>query len=404
MEKLEPKCNEPTCPDDLEPKSRSEDAYLKCNTWPNSSNYGCNKEGDDWKLLDSETFGTAECQSLCRLHATNEGCCFVSDSYGCAWKGGAAVTNDPNDDGLAVACTFVKRPECNANECLCISNGGNTCGATKDEECDPDGCYDHYDCVGILNLGYWCDDSNVEGPFNKTCCIESGVPETCIGLCTPATKSVDPVPRSILDRTDMPSNACDKWEKTIEECMIKNPKFHGEFAETQLRKHNFYRAKHGSPPMSLDRDLTKAAEDWARTIARGGAFEHSSTQVRGLGIGENLAHGCGTGKIRDSVTDIWYEEVINPGYNFHAKDLITKFDGTNSFTQVIWKASIKLGIAITEGQENGMYCTYIVARYSPGGNVPGEYQENVLPPIDGEWLSEFKEVEGDYSRLFEKED
>jgi len=397
MEKLEPKCNEPTCPDDLEPKSRSEDAYLKCNTWPNSSNYGCNKEGDDWKLLDSETFGTAECQSLCRLHATNEGCCFVSDSYGCAWKGGAAVTNDPNDDGLAVACTFVKRPECNANECLCISNGGNTCGATKDEECDPDGCYDHYDCVGILNLGYWCDDSNVEGPFNKTCCIESGVPETCIGLCTPATKSVDPVPRSIFDRNIMPANACDKWEKTIEKCLIKD-QLHGEYQELQLQKHNFYRAKHGSPPMSLDAQLMDGAEKWAKTIASRGSMDHSS-EAQDRGIGENLWYGCGLASSwQDKATDMWYAAVLNPGYNFHAKDQITKSDGINFFTQVIWKDSINLGIGEAKTKKGDMDCIYVVARYYPGGNVPGEYQENVLPPTDEKWLSEFEKIakENDY--------
>ena len=39
-----------------------------------------------------------------------------------------------------------------------MSNGGNTCGATKDEECDSDECYDRNDCE--KEDGYWCDDSS----------------------------------------------------------------------------------------------------------------------------------------------------------------------------------------------------------------------------------------------------
>ena len=93
-----------------------------------------------------------------------------------------------------------------------------------------------------------------------------------------------------------------------------------------------------------------------------------------------------------------YKEVIEPGYNFNAKDLITKSNGTSHFTQVIWKDSIHFGIAHAEGslwgEDGGLKrkCAFVVARYSPGGNVPGEYQENVLPPIDGKWLSEFEKA------------
>ena len=49
----------------------------------------------------------------------------------------------------------VKRPECNSNECWCMSNGGNTCGGM---ECDPDECYDQSECDG--SDGYWCRDDS----------------------------------------------------------------------------------------------------------------------------------------------------------------------------------------------------------------------------------------------------
>ena len=54
--------------------------------------------------LDKATFGTAECESFCSRHALTEGCCIVSDAYGCYWKGGAMAEYEPSIDGFAVTC------------------------------------------------------------------------------------------------------------------------------------------------------------------------------------------------------------------------------------------------------------------------------------------------------------
>lgn len=45
--------------------------------------------------------------------------------------------------------------ECLADECWCISKGGDTCGENENGPCDDDECYDTNDCVGG---GYWCDN------------------------------------------------------------------------------------------------------------------------------------------------------------------------------------------------------------------------------------------------------
>ena len=49
-----------------------------------------------------------------------------------------------------------KKLECLAEECWCISDGGNTCGYAEDDLCDPDQCWGKFDCPGY---GYWCDIS-----------------------------------------------------------------------------------------------------------------------------------------------------------------------------------------------------------------------------------------------------
>ena len=75
--------------------------------------------------------------------------------------------------------------------------------------------------------------------------------------------------------------------------------------------------------------------------------------------------------------------------NFHRYDEIkdynftdpTKSTGkvTGHFTQVVWKASTKLGIGKGTGKKGSMACNYVVARYAPAGNIRGEYKANVLP-------------------------
>ena len=44
---------------------------------------------------------------------------------------------------------------------------------------------------------------------------------------------------------------------------------------------------------------------------------------------------------------------------------------SNHFTQVVWKASVELGI----GKSTKGRCTYVVARYKPAGNWVGEESE-----------------------------
>ena len=74
-------------------------------------------------------------------------------------------------------------------------------------------------------------------------------------------------------------------------------------------------------------------------------------------------------------TEAWYSEVenydwANPKYQ----------SGTGHFTQVVWKDSIKLGIGKATGKIDKLFCTWVVGRYSPAGNVMGKFQENVLKP------------------------
>ena len=70
-----------------------------------------------------------------------------------------------------------------------------------------------------------------------------------------------------------------------------------------------------------------------------------------------------------------YDEYRNYNYNRSFRSTGGK---TGHFTQMVWKSSTKFGIAKATGRNNnGMKCTYVVARYLPAGNVSGQFKKNV---------------------------
>ena len=117
---------------------------------------------------------------------------------------------------------------------------------------------------------------------------------------------------------------------------------------------------HGSPPMELDDDLIAAAQIFAQELADKGEFYHDPN-LQSLGHGENLYASWSSNPAMAVVdyakaVDNWYEEVTDPGYNFEDGGYQP---GTGHFTQVVWKASTKLGMAHA-ASENGWI--YFVAR------------------------------------------
>lgn len=88
-----------------------------------------------------------------------------------------------------------------------------------------------------------------------------------------------------------------------------------------------------------------------------------------------------------------YNEVCK--YNFN-EDGPQK--ATDHFTQLVWKASTELGMGVAQKQENGVICSYIVARYRPHGNFNDEntgYKDNVLKgSFDGSYCNQIKDGVG----------
>lgn len=151
---------------------------------------------------------------------------------------------------------------------------------------------------------------------------------------------------------------------------ISTEKFEDEF----LRAHNEYRKRHGVPPLELNKKLCKYAEEWSKALSKKGKTEHREQND----YGENIFYAWSsdpsfTVSGRDPV-EKWYSEINNHKFGKEPTDL-----DSGHFTQVVWEGSKELGVGVTRTKEGQVY---VVAYYSPPGNVMGSFSKNVKPPID----------------------
>lgn len=136
------------------------------------------------------------------------------------------------------------------------------------------------------------------------------------------------------------------------------------FAKAILDAHNVDRAAHGVGPLSWDSSAYAYAKNNADNYDCSGVLTHTHGP-----FGENLAAGFPDGP---SAVKAWYDEGQTYNYQSHNE--------YNHFTQIVWKGSTKVGCAYKDCLAYG-WQKYIVCEYSPVGNVVGQSQANVLPPI-----------------------
>jgi hypothetical protein len=138
-----------------------------------------------------------------------------------------------------------------------------------------------------------------------------------------------------------------------------------------VTRHNFYRARHGVPALSLNIELSNLAQNYANKLAMSNTFQHSRNKWKGLAIGENIAWLVSTNKIDGaSPTEMWYNEINNYNYNYPGFSMYT-----GHFSQVVWKNSYLVGLGVSRRGNKW----YVVANYYPPGNSLNAFRQNVLP-------------------------
>ncbi|WP_187414581.1 CAP family protein [Nonomuraea sp. PA05] len=147
-----------------------------------------------------------------------------------------------------------------------------------------------------------------------------------------------------------------------------------EFQAEALAEANAYRAKHHAPPLAMDPELNAYALERAssRSEQEGLAAGHTGLRAQ---TGENIFWAGGSEALPGSAAvKRWYDEIS--GYDFAAAQFKS---GTGHFTQLVWKASSKVGIARVAGKPGEYFETYIVFVFEERGNMQGDFAQNVLP-------------------------
>uniref|UniRef100_T1J5T5 Cysteine-rich venom protein n=1 Tax=Strigamia maritima TaxID=126957 RepID=T1J5T5_STRMM len=137
-----------------------------------------------------------------------------------------------------------------------------------------------------------------------------------------------------------------------------------------LEAHNRYREIHGTPPMTLSRELCKFASDWAGKLAREDKFQHRPNNKYGENIFMKWSSNTNETISGQEVVESWYNEINDHEFDKEPQRLIKSVH----FTQVIWKATNELGVA---KKQSGKGNFIVVANYNPCGNTIGEFIENV---------------------------
>jgi len=136
------------------------------------------------------------------------------------------------------------------------------------------------------------------------------------------------------------------------------------------KAHNDARATVNVGPMTWDPALAQIAADWAAKCTdsdHDGLLDHNADRSKGYPtyVGENIYASTGTANGPDAVTD-WVSESKDYDYASNSCSGIC-----GHYTQVVWKASVKLGCALHRCP--GLkYSSTIVCDYAPGGNISGQ--------------------------------
>ncbi|XP_044574347.1 uncharacterized protein LOC123258417 isoform X3 [Cotesia glomerata] len=139
-----------------------------------------------------------------------------------------------------------------------------------------------------------------------------------------------------------------------------------------LAVHNEYRRRHRSPELILNDELSAAAKAWANKLLNSSKLIPQSSSPYGENIYSVQCSDPNNIVSAREVVAKWYSERKEHKFGVEPKIL-----NTCHFTQIVWKSTQEMGIAMAKKDGNCI----IVACYYPRGNIVGQFTENVLKPI-----------------------
>lgn len=140
--------------------------------------------------------------------------------------------------------------------------------------------------------------------------------------------------------------------------------FEGRLLDLQ----NGARIREKLPPLVWSDTLAKAADSWARQLAREGRLHHSEWKDR-AGTGENLWIGTrGMYGPDDMIGGFLSERRYFRAGTFPQVSTTGRWEDVGHYSQIIWPTTQAVGCALETGREYDV----LVCRYWPAGNYFGD--------------------------------
>lgn len=116
------------------------------------------------------------------------------------------------------------------------------------------------------------------------------------------------------------------------------------------------------------------AKEWADKLAIDGNLSHRPNCPYGENVFGHRSSDLSHVVSPKDACDKWYSEIEKHDFTKEPSGNLV----SGHFTQMIWKDSTEMGIAMAKGKDDGK--TFVVANYKPCGNYMGQFIQNVPKP------------------------
>ncbi|KAJ0180914.1 hypothetical protein K1T71_002999 [Dendrolimus kikuchii] len=150
-----------------------------------------------------------------------------------------------------------------------------------------------------------------------------------------------------------------------------------DFITECLCWHNVYRQRHGAPQLYMAPELCDYAQAWANHLAHTNRFHYRNDRDVGHNLYQRPVSALQPDVTGQEVSSYWYAAVRQ--YNFFKEsDVLHANVNAGHFTQMVWVATRFFGVGKARSRAGKVI---VVANYSPPGNISGQFETNVLPPL-----------------------
>ncbi|KAK5120070.1 hypothetical protein LTR85_006551 [Meristemomyces frigidus] len=158
------------------------------------------------------------------------------------------------------------------------------------------------------------------------------------------------------------------------------------YEEIAVYHHNLHRTNHSAPNVEWDDGLASTAG----VIAASCVYAHN-VDADGGGYGQNIAAGVEANNISAIITDLFYNGEVGwyDGLYGEEQPDMTNFEHWGHFSQIVWKATTKIGCATQDCTSQGLSNVgsdvapyFTVCNYESPGNYANEYGDNVGSPLN----------------------